>query len=82
MHSERIKYIYKIYYIFYNIMNNLGVFLNNTDSELKVSINLHNYNILKSNFNSVIINDIDNNFSQKLKNIININNFSFNNRFY
>ena len=60
-------------------MNNLGIFLNNTDSELKLSINLHNYNILKSNFNSVIINDIDNNFSQKLKNAININNFSFNN---
>lgn len=60
-------------------MNNLGIFLNNTDSELKISINLHNYNILKTNFNSVIINDIDNIFSQKLKNVININNFSFNN---
>jgi hypothetical protein len=60
-------------------MNNLGVFLNNTNSELKVSINLHNYNILKSNFNSVIISDIDNTFSQKLKDVININNFNFNN---
>jgi hypothetical protein len=51
-------------------MNNLGIFLNHTVSENDFYINLHNYNILKSNFKRIIIIDIDNEYSQKLKDLI------------
>lgn len=52
-------------------MNNLGVFLNNTDSEIKLNINKYNFNKLKDNFDFIIILDIDNIFSKNLKNMIN-----------
>jgi len=45
----------------------LGIFLNNTDSEMKIEINFNNFNKLKNNFNSIYILDINNNFSSKLK---------------
>lgn len=52
---------------FFNIMTyHLGIFLNNTNSEMKLKINLSNYNILRKNFTEIIIIDIENNFSQKL----------------
>lgn len=50
--------------------NNLGIFLNNTDSEIKLNINIINYNNLKSNFENVIIIDINNSYSEKLNNYI------------
>jgi hypothetical protein len=46
----------------------IGIFLNNTDSELKYKINISNYNKLKNNFDVIIIIDIDNEYSNKLKN--------------
>ena len=49
-------------------MNNLGIFLNNTDSEIKIIVNINNFNNLKNNFKNIIIIDIDNTFSQKLNN--------------
>jgi len=54
--------------------NNIGIFLNNTNNEEGVQINLHNYNILKNNFKKIIIIDIDNKFSLKLQNLIISNN--------
>jgi len=51
----------------------LGIFLNNTYSEVKFKINLINYNNLISNFNNIIIIDTNNIYSQNLKNEI-INN--------
>ena len=59
--------------------NNIGIFINNTNSEMKYSINLNNYNNLKDNFNSIIIVDEDNSFSTKLFNEIDI---SSNNNIY
>ena len=50
--------------------NNIGIFLNNTNSEVSLQINLHNYNILKINFEKIIIIDIKNSFSLKLKDLI------------
>ncbi len=50
--------------------NNLGIFLNNTDSEIKYNINVINYNNLKSNFDNIIVIDINNNYSEKLNNYI------------
>lgn len=50
--------------------NNLGIFLFNTDSEIKLQINNNNFNKLKYNFNSIIIIDINNDFSINLKNNI------------
>ena len=52
-------------------MNNLGIFINRTDSNLKLNINEHNYNILHNNFDSVIISDIESVFSNNLKKKIN-----------
>ena len=49
-------------------MNSLGIFLNNTDSEIKVTVNINNFNNLKNNFKNIIIIDINNIFSQKLNN--------------
>lgn len=48
------------------MINNLGIFINNTDSEIKIKININNYNKLKNNFDHIIIIDIDNVFSKKL----------------
>jgi hypothetical protein len=50
--------------------NNIGIFLNNTNSEVSLQINLHNYNILKNNFEKIIIIDIKNSFSLKLQDLI------------
>ena len=50
--------------------NNIGIFINNTNSEMKYNINLMNYNNLKNNFNSIIIVDIDSEYSTKLFNEI------------
>jgi hypothetical protein len=50
--------------------NNLGIFLNNTDSEIKYNINVINYNNLKCNFENIIIIDINNSYSEKLNNYI------------
>ena len=52
-------------------MNNLAIFLNNTDSEIKLKLNEYNFNKLKNNFDYIIIFDIDNVFSKNLKNQIN-----------
>ena len=50
--------------------NNLGYFFNKTNSNISYEINLHNFNILKINFDNIIIIDIDNIYSNKLKNKI------------
>jgi hypothetical protein len=55
-------------------MQNIGIFLNNTNSDENVETNFHNYNILKNNFEKIIIIDIDNIFSKRLKKIINESN--------
>jgi len=57
-------------------MIHLGVFINNTDSEVKYKINLNNFLKLNNNFTKTIIFDNDDDlFSKKLKNdIINNNN--------
>ena len=47
--------------------NNIGIFLNNTNSEINLHINFHNYNILKNNFSNIIIIDIENDYSIKLQ---------------
>jgi hypothetical protein len=46
--------------------NNLGIFLNYTNSEVKYNINLNNYNNLKDNFKCIIVVDEDNEISDKL----------------
>jgi hypothetical protein len=52
--------------------NHLGIFFNNTNTDLKFHINLNNFNNLKKNFDNIIIVDINNEFSKKLrKKIIN-----------
>ena len=48
----------------------LGIFINATDSEIKFNTNLNNYNMLKENFYSVIIIDINNEYAIKLHNKI------------
>jgi len=47
--------------------NNLGIFINNTDSELKFNINLNNFLKLKSNFDKIIVVDIETKYSIDLK---------------
>ena len=54
--------------------NNLAIFLNNTDSEMSFEINNHNINILKDSFSSIIIYDLDNKYSNNLKEKNNFNN--------
>jgi len=49
---------------------NLGIFLNNTNSEIKYNINLVNFNNLKNNFDKIILVDIDNEYSKKLNTIL------------
>ena len=48
----------------------LGIFLNNTDSELNYKINIINYNNLCNNFNEIIVIDTDTQHSNLLKNDI------------
>lgn len=50
--------------------SNLGIFINSTDSELKLAINLNNINKLKSNFHFIVIIDIENEYSLKLKELV------------
>ena len=50
--------------------NNLGIFLNNTNSEVKYNINIINYNNLKNNFKNIIIIDINNEYSEQLNSYI------------
>lgn len=47
--------------------NNLGIFINNTDSGLKYNINLSNFEKLKSNFDKIIVIDIETKYSINLK---------------
>jgi len=47
--------------------NNLGIFINNTDSELKYNINLNNFEKLKNNFDKIIVIDIETKYSINLK---------------
>ena len=54
--------------------NNLGIFLNNTDSEMSLEINNHNLTILNNTFSSIIIDDINNEYSKSLKEKIKFNN--------
>jgi hypothetical protein len=64
--------------------NNLGIFINSTNSDLKVVINLSNINKLKQNFHSIIIVDIENEFSLRLKELIdqkNVYKYLLNNKF-
>lgn len=49
---------------------NLGIFLNNTNSEIKYNINLINFNNLKNNFDKIILVDIDNEYSNRLNTIL------------
>ena len=46
---------------------NVGIFINNTNNEYKLKINIINFNNLVNNFNSIIIIDNDNIFSNNLK---------------
>jgi hypothetical protein len=48
-------------------MNNLGIFINNTNNELKYNINLNNFNKLKNNFSDIIIFDNELNISVDLQ---------------
>jgi hypothetical protein len=52
----------------------LGLFINNTDSEIKIKTNFNNFEMLKKNFDVVIIIDNKNIFSLKLKNELTLNN--------
>lgn len=63
-------------------MKNLGVFINNTDSELKLKVNLHNFNVLKENFTKIIIIDLENAYSENLKNLVKTQNHKLNNDYY
>ena len=45
----------------------LGIFLNNTSSNMKIETNLNNFNQLKENFDYIYILDVNNDFSNKLK---------------
>jgi hypothetical protein len=63
-------------------MKNLGVFINNTDSELKLKVNLHNFNVLKENFTQIIIIDLENAYSENLKNLVKTQNHKLNNDYY
>ena len=47
--------------------NNLGIFINNTDSYLKYNININNFDKLKNNFDKIIVIDIETEHSINLK---------------
>ena len=51
----------------------LGIFLNNTNSEIKFKINLINYDNFISNFDHIIVIDTNNIYSENLKNMIILN---------
>ena len=51
----------------------LGLFINNTDSEIKIKTNINNFQMLKKNFDLIIIIDSKNIFSIKLKNELKMN---------
>ena len=51
----------------------LGIFLNNTNSEIKFKINLINYDNFISNFDHIIVIDTNNTYSENLKNMIILN---------
>lgn len=61
------------------MIGHLGIFLNNTNSFVKYKINLNNYLKLSNDFNKIIIVDIDNSYSNNLKNDIQIENHNLNN---
>ena len=50
----------------------LGIFLNNTNSDIKYYINLNNYNNLKKYFDKAIILDVNSQYSIKLQKTTNI----------
>jgi hypothetical protein len=52
----------------------LGLFINNTDSEIKFKTNFNNFEMLKKNFDIIVIIDNKNIFSLKLKNELTLNN--------
>ena len=65
---------------------NIGIFLNNTNSEIKYNINLVNFNNLKNNFDKNIVVDIDNEYSNRLNTILkntneNIINYMISNKY-
>ena len=64
----------------------LGIFLNNTDSNVKIETNFSNYNKLKDNFTAIYILDIDNNFSNILKDRLSLEtkiiNYDINNKIH
>ena len=64
----------------------LGIFLNNTDSNMKIETNFSNYNKLKDNFTAIYILDIDNNFSNILKDRLSLEtkiiNYDINNKIH
>jgi len=47
--------------------NHLGIFFNNTNTDLKFDINLNNFNNLQKDFDNIIVVDINNDFSKKLR---------------
>jgi len=47
--------------------NTLGIFLNNTNSNIKYNTNLNNYKKLEKNFNLISIIDLNNDYSLKLR---------------
>lgn len=47
--------------------NHLGIFFNNTNTDLKFDININNFNNLQKNFDNIIVVDINNDFSKKLR---------------
>jgi hypothetical protein len=51
-------------------MKHLGIFINDTNSELKYKINLNNFNKLKHNFNNIIIFDNKSEYAYNLNNYI------------
>lgn len=55
-------------------MNHLGIFINNTNSEIKLNVSLNNFQKLKKNFTDIIIYDNDTSLSNDLKNKITENN--------
>lgn len=49
------------------MLQNLGIFINNTKNKTKFNINLNNYNNLKDNFDTIIVIDLENEYSNELK---------------
>ncbi len=49
------------------MLQNLGIFINNTKNKTKFNINLNNFNNLKNNFDTIIVVDLENEFANELK---------------